>query len=103
MILDTSALIATILAETEEKAIRLALGESSRTEMSVANYLEAQITLRHKRPDFAGVALVRLLERLRIELVEVDRVQIDMAVKANAIYGKGAGHPARLNFGDCFA
>lgn len=38
-----------------------------------------------------------------IQLVGVTKEHADLAIKAFQTYGKGQGHPARLNCGDCFA
>lgn len=44
-----------------------------------------------------------LLDVLAIEVMDVDREQALAARKGYASYGRGTGHPAKLNFGDCFA
>jgi len=38
-----------------------------------------------------------------IKTVVVDKLSGELAVAAHARYGKGSGHRARLNLGDCFA
>lgn len=38
-----------------------------------------------------------------IEVLSVDSKQVDVARAAYRDYGKGTGHPAKLNFGDVFA
>ena len=45
--------------------------------------------------------LDELLELLRIELAPFDAAQAVAARAAYADFGKGSGHPAGLNFGDC--
>ncbi|MEI5679967.1 type II toxin-antitoxin system VapC family toxin [Mesorhizobium sp. CGMCC 1.15528] len=51
----------------------------------------------------ADLILDAFITRLRIEEIAVS-VQIGaLAVKASMRYGKAVGHPADLNFGDCFA
>jgi ribonuclease VapC len=44
-----------------------------------------------------------LLARLRIEVVPVTEEQARIGRRAFRRFGKGQRHPARLNFGDCFA
>lgn len=39
----------------------------------------------------------------RIEVVPVDAEHIRVARADYRDFGRGSGHPARLNFGDCFA
>lgn len=51
-----------------------------------------------------GMAEVtRYCAALRILTVPVDAAEAHEAVLAHQRYGKGSGHPARLNMGDCFA
>ena len=38
-----------------------------------------------------------------LRMVPIGRVEAEAAVAAHERYGKGSGHPARLNMGDCFA
>ena len=38
-----------------------------------------------------------------IATLPIDRTRRHAALAAYARYGKGSGHPARLNLGDCFA
>ena len=43
------------------------------------------------------------LTKLGIEIVPVTAEQARLARQAYRDFGKGSGHPAKLNFGDCFA
>jgi ribonuclease VapC len=38
-----------------------------------------------------------------VELVQIGENEASLALSAFARYGKGRGHPAQLNTGDCFA
>lgn len=38
-----------------------------------------------------------------LRLVPIGRAEVDVALAAHDLYGKGSGHPAKLNMGDCFA
>ncbi|WP_245593477.1 type II toxin-antitoxin system VapC family toxin [Azospirillum halopraeferens] len=74
--------------------------------MSAANIVEAAIVLKAKKRIPADEAERRLdlfvsTSRLRIEPVTVE--QAGAARSAHTKFGKGTGHPAALNFGDCFA
>jgi ribonuclease VapC len=44
-----------------------------------------------------------LLTYLDLDYVPVDRVLALKGLELYQLYGKGGGHPARLNYGDCFA
>ncbi|MFM7345843.1 MAG: type II toxin-antitoxin system VapC family toxin [Tagaea sp.] len=72
-----------------------------RCAISVVGLVECAIVLR-------GVGAVEtrldeLVSRLRVETVPVDLAQGALAREAHRRFGKGTGHPAKLNFGDCFA
>jgi ribonuclease VapC len=43
-----------------------------------------------------------LLERLCVTIVPITQDQARLARRAYRDFGRGSGHPARLNFGDCF-
>jgi len=50
-----------------------------------------------------GDDLDLFLARAKIEVEPVTDEQVRIARKAWRRYGKGTGHAARLNFGDCFS
>lgn len=100
MIVDSSALIAILRDEPERRDFE-DLIELRQSSMSVVGLVECAIVLR-------GVGAVEtrldeLVSRLRIEAVQVDLLQGALAREAHRRFGKGTGHPAKLNFGDCFA
>ncbi|WP_029088357.1 type II toxin-antitoxin system VapC family toxin [Brevibacterium album] len=107
MIIDTSAMVAIIDREPEGPAFEQRLfafdasGEGNA--MSAAAYLEFGIVLERRRAS----ALIRMAENLmdagRIQLAPVTAAQARIARQAYRDYGKGMGHPAQLNFGDCFS
>ncbi len=51
----------------------------------------------------ASVRFNDLIDDLGIIIEPVSAYQARVAREAHGRYGKGIGHPARLNFGDCFA
>lgn len=102
LVVDTSAIVALLAAESEAPAVAAALACASIRLMSVANALEATIVLRARHGEIGVVELDRLLERSQVELVAVDRRQLELARDAHRRFGKGS-HRAALNFGDCFA
>ena len=44
-----------------------------------------------------------LLREASIDIEPVDEIQAKLARQAYRTFGRGSGHPARLNLGDCFA
>lgn len=53
--------------------------------------------------DVAEAEADRLCATLNLTLVSIGPAETAEAIRAHARYGKGTGHPARLNMGDCFA
>lgn len=71
--------------------------------MSVVNHIEAAVVIDRQQDPVLGRRFDALVDALHIE---VEPVTVEQGVIARAAYrdfGKGSGHPARLNFGDCFA
>ena len=74
--------------------------------LSVANYVEAGQVLAQRHPvsPERGLSVFHdLLDRAGISLAPIDEAQAREALKARVQYGRGFGHPARLNYSDCFA
>jgi len=102
MIVDTSAIIAILLDEPEKPHfIAKILGEEKCT-MSAGSWIELSAVLT-RRNDDRTAALYRLIDRLAIEIAPVTVDQSRIGHDAYRQYGRGSGHPANLNFGDCFA
>jgi ribonuclease VapC len=104
MIVDTSALIA--LLRGEEDAPRFARALASRVEvkrLSAANFLEAAIVIDGSRDPVASRRLDEVIVKADIAIEPVTEEQARVAREAYRDFGKGSGHPAGLNFGDCFA
>ncbi len=103
MIVDTSALIAILRAEPDAERFARAIEAAPERRISAANYLEAATVI-----DGIGNATLSrsfddLVETAGLIIEPVTEAQARLARQAYARFGKGRGHPARLNFGDCFA
>ena len=103
MIVDASALIAIVRDEPGAEAFIDALAADRAPKMSAANYLEAAIVVDATRDPVARRRFDELVQVMRLEIVPVTVGQAFVARSAYRDFGKGSGHPARLNFGDCFA
>jgi len=102
VIIDSSALLAIMLFEPEAEACMDAIVAAPSPLMSVANWVETTMVM-DRRTDPATVARFEDFVRdARIELMPVSVSQAHIARRAWRLYGKGR-HPARLNYGDCFA
>ena len=71
--------------------------------MSAVNYVEAAIVVDATRDPVARRRFDELVQVMRLEVVPVTVAQALVARSAYRDFGKGSGHSARLNFGDCFA
>ena len=98
---DTSALVAVLRAEDDAPQIVQALGRSPRHLISAGSYLEACLVTARKGSE--AVRLKALLDTAAIDVVSVSPEDAEIAAGAFLRYGRGSGHPAQLNFGDCFA
>ena len=103
MIIDTSALIAILRDEPEAAACARAIEAASRRLVSAANFLEAAIVIDGSRDPVAGRRFDDLLREAQLVIEPVTESQARIAREAHRDFGRGSGHPARLNFGDCFA
>jgi len=103
MIVDSSAIVAMLRNEPEGAAMVAAIVDAGKAAMSAAGYLESAIVIDGERNPAASVRLDGLLTRFDIEIAPVTESQARIARQAYRDFGKGSGHKARLNFGDCFA
>lgn len=103
MIVDTSALVAILSSEHDSERLLTAALAAPALRMSAATALEASIVLDSRSAPQQRRRLDDLLETLEIEIVAFDAEQWRVARAAYQDFGKGSGHPARLNMGDCYS
>lgn len=103
MVVDTSALLAILLQEDDAHRFAEAIEAVERPLISAANVVESGIVLIARYGAEARTDLESLLEAggMAVEPVTVEQSKI--ALDAYEAFGKGRGHGASLNFGDCFA
>jgi ribonuclease VapC len=103
MILDTSAVIAILFQEPEAQQFSEAIEQDGDPRISAGNYIEAAIVLDRARNPIVSRRLDELILDAGIMVEPVSVAQARIAREAYRDFGKGSGHPAQLNFGDCFA
>jgi ribonuclease VapC len=103
VIVDASALIAILRDEPEASACARAIEAASRRRISAANFVEAAIVIDAAHDPIASRRFDDLLRAAQLEIEPVTEAQARIAREAYRDFGRGSGHPARLNFGDCFA
>lgn len=103
MIVDASALLAILRVEPDAPDYARAIEAASDRRISAANFLEAAIVIDGSRDPIASRRFDDLLREAQIVIEPVTEAQARIARDAYRDYGRGSGHPARLNFADCFA
>ncbi|WP_426231837.1 type II toxin-antitoxin system VapC family toxin [Pararhizobium sp. DWP3-4] len=107
MFLETSAIVEYIAEEprANEMADRLSATTSPLVTAPTVLF-EAAVVLSRKRKCSVAETKTLLLDFLEAMDVSVIPITPEIgfaAIDAFARYGKGRGHPAQLNFGDCFS
>ena len=105
IVIDSSAIVAIFLREPATAALQAVISAQDGCLLSAANYVETGQVLRQKFGPRRPVVdeFNDYLRQSAIELAPVDEAQARVALDARIRYGRGFGHPARLNYSDCFA
>lgn len=103
VIVDSSALVAILRDEPDAAAYTAAIENVSECHISAATFLETAIVIDGYRDPIASRRFDDLLREAAIVIEPVTEAQAHIARQAYRDCGRGSGHPARLNFGDCFA
>ncbi len=103
MIVDTSVIVAMFRKEPEALAFARLIDAAPVARISAATYVELAVVIDGSRDPVASSALDPFLEDSRFLIEPVTETQARIARTAYQRFGKGSGHPARLNLGDCFA
>lgn len=103
MIIDTSAIIAIAKNEPEAGDLLSAAREHAKRSISAATLLEVGIVADRQRGTAVADQVEVVLALLKTATVPFSEAHARLARTAYRRYGRGSGHPAQLNFGDCFA
>jgi ribonuclease VapC len=103
VIVDTSALLAIALDEPEGEKFAAAILQAASARISAASYVEAGIRVDRLKDPVASRLLDDLVRELGLSIAAVTASEALTARSAYRDFGKGTGHAAQLNFGDCFA
>ena len=101
MIVDSSALVAILRGEPEQATFVAAIARAGGARLSAASYLETAIVIDRARDPVTSRALDPFLAVNDIIVEAVTSAQARIAREAYRDFGKGSGHAAGLNFGDC--
>jgi ribonuclease VapC len=102
VIIDSSAIVAIGLSEPESDLFVQAISQARTCRMSGGTWVElAAVAVRRKL--FTPAWLEKIVKHYEIVIEPVTAEQAQIGHAAYLRFGIGSGHPARLNFGDCFA
>jgi len=103
MIIDSSALVAILRGEPEQGAFAEIIARSGGARFSAAGYLETTVVIDRARDPVVSCALDPFLTANGIDVEPVTPAQARIAREAYRDFGKGSGHPAQQNVGDCYS
>ena len=102
MIIDTSAIVALLLDEPEAPDISRLLAQGP-ARMSAATLVELHAVAANRLSPVQHRRVERLLADAEVEIVPFTEEQAKVAGQALRDFGRGSGHPARLNLGDAYS
>lgn len=103
MIIDTSAIIAILRDEPEAVSFARAIADATDRRVSAVNFVESAVVIDASRDPIATRRFDDFITEANIIIEPVTEFQAQIARDAYRDFGKGSGHPAKLNFGDCFS
>ena len=103
MIVDTSALVAILRDEPDAERFAAAIEAAGVSRISALTYVELGAVIDRARDAVASRRVDELIDVAGIAIEPVTAEQARVAREAYRDFGKGSGHRARLNLGDCFS
>ncbi len=94
--------MAVVFVEQEEARMLSVMADAKARRISAATWLEAFIVVESRRRPSATTRLENLVAAMELDVVAVTAEQAMAARVAYQRFGRG-NHPAKLNYGDCFA
>ena len=99
MIIDSSALLAVILAEPDAARYAVAISRSRSRRLPAVTWFEASMRVDARGDAYAVSRFDDFVREFGIELVAFTPEHAHEARRARRLFGKP--HPAQLNYGDC--
>lgn len=100
MIIDSSAIVAVLLAEVDAERIGRLIGAARRCRVGAPTLVETMMVLTGRRGAQGKALLGSFLYEKSVEVIPFTDEHARVAQDAFVRFGKGR-HPAGLNFGDC--
>ena len=102
MIVDSSAILAIMFAESDANVFAEAMSAADSCKISAATFVEVAVVVEAHTKDRGSRQFDTFLRRAGFIVEPVTEEQAHLARQAYSDFGKGR-HPAGLNFGDCFS
>lgn len=102
MIVDTSAIVAILTSEPERERFLEAITAAPRCSVAAPTLLETFIVLGKFGSQVTDL-LTDFIHEAGLSVVPFDEIHAAAAQDAHRRFGKGSGHAAGINFGDCFS
>lgn len=103
LVVDSSAWVAILRHEPEARALLESITNAATVHVSAASYVEVGAVVDGARDPIASRRFDELLELFQVVVEPVTPGQARRAREAYRDFGRGSGHPARLNYGDVFS
>jgi ribonuclease VapC len=103
MIVDTSAIVAILRDEPDADVFANAIAGARIRRVSAVTFVEAAAVIDGSRDPVASRRFDEFFREGDFTIEAVTAEQARIAREAYKDFGKGSGHAARLNFGDCFS
>ena len=103
MIVDTSAIVAILRDESDAESFASAIEAAKIRRVSAVTYVESAAVIDGGRDPIVSRRFDDFFREASFQIEAVTFEQARIARDAYKDFGRGSGHPAQLNFGDCFA
>ena len=103
MIIDASAVIAILDDEPDGPDYLARIRAATHKGMAAPTFVETALVMDNRRTGVPPERLTQFFEEQQIMLTDFTPEHAHLAREAYRRYGRGSGHPARLNFGDCLS
>jgi ribonuclease VapC len=103
MIIDTSAIIAILRDESDAASYARVIADATDRRVNAVNFVESAVVIDASRDPIATRRFDDFIREANLSIEPVTASQAQIARDAYRDFGKGSRHPAKLNFGDCFA
>ncbi len=103
MILDTSAIVTILKGEPEAREFSEVIERAPIRRVSAATFVEMGLVIDGGGDPILSRRFDDFCRTIDLIIEPFTEAQARLAREAYRDFGRGSGHPAQLNFGDCFA